>query len=83
MLLLVVLVLLTQLGDQLSNQLTSLILESLCQSLDKLHAVASTSLGVRLLEVILDEDSWLIFIFFQVLLSQRDVWNYKHLEKGL
>ena len=45
--------------------------------------MTTTCLHIRLLEVVLDEDSWLILIFFQVLLCQGDVWKNKHLEKGL
>ena len=45
--------------------------------------MATTCLHIRFFEVVLDEDSMLIFIFIQVLLCQGDVWKYKHLEKDL
>ena len=45
--------------------------------------MATTCLHIRFLEVVLDKNGMLIFIFIQVLLCQGDVWKYKHLKKDL
>ena len=45
--------------------------------------MTATCLYIRLLKVVLDEDRWLILIFLQVLLCQRDVRKHKHLEEDL
>jgi len=62
-------------SHDLYDELTDFLFKEAGELADKFHAVSTSRLRIRLLKVILDVLSRLIFVLFQVLLCHGNVWD--------